>query len=130
MTQFSIGSGTDGQTYVGTDWLKGLSQNIDALNRNIQQNVHQLNQRIQETVHGNLAQVYRLTENLNAEAGVRRGNTYYAESRNKKGAAYVSTEKNAWQGHINIRINEEMENEYLVIVMKGNDKSDIESECC
>ncbi|XP_017765226.1 PREDICTED: uncharacterized protein LOC108554452 [Eufriesea mexicana] len=61
-------SGTDGQTYVGTDWLKGLSQNIDALNRNIQQNVHQLNQRIQETVHGNLAQVYRLTENLNAEA--------------------------------------------------------------
>ncbi|OAD57678.1 Peptidyl-prolyl cis-trans isomerase CWC27 like protein [Eufriesea mexicana] len=62
--------------------------------------------------------------------GVGRGNTYYAESRNKKGAAYVSTEKNAWQGHINLRINEEMENEYLVIVMKGKDKSDMESECC
>ncbi|OAD47058.1 Peptidyl-prolyl cis-trans isomerase CWC27 like protein [Eufriesea mexicana] len=45
--------------------------------------------------------------------GVRRGNTYCAESRNKKGAAYVSTEKNAWQGYVNIRINEEMENEYL-----------------
>ncbi|OAD57923.1 Peptidyl-prolyl cis-trans isomerase CWC27 like protein [Eufriesea mexicana] len=44
---------------------------------------------------------------------VRRGNACYAESRNKKGAAYVSTEKNAWQGHINIRIDEEMENEYL-----------------
>ncbi|OAD46941.1 Peptidyl-prolyl cis-trans isomerase CWC27 like protein [Eufriesea mexicana] len=52
-------------------------------------------------------------ENTVRLKGVRRGNTYYAESRNKTGAAHVSTEKNAWQGHVNIRINEEMENEYL-----------------
>ncbi|OAD52434.1 hypothetical protein WN48_01659 [Eufriesea mexicana] len=60
--------------------------------------------------YGDSVKLYGLAQ---VQAGVTRGNACYAESRNKKGAAYVSTEKNAWQGHINIRINEEMENEYL-----------------
>ncbi|CAK9807420.1 hypothetical protein ANTQUA_LOCUS5191 [Anthophora quadrimaculata] len=71
-------SGSDGQASVGTDWLSGLSANIDALNRNIQQNVQQLNQRIQETVHGNLEQVHRLTENLNEELATARPATVQA----------------------------------------------------
>ncbi|KAK9308865.1 hypothetical protein QLX08_001280 [Tetragonisca angustula] len=58
---------SNGQVLGGTDWLRGLNENIEALNRNIQQNVQQLNQRIHETVQENLAHVHRMTENLNEE---------------------------------------------------------------
>ncbi|OAD56327.1 Peptidyl-prolyl cis-trans isomerase CWC27 like protein [Eufriesea mexicana] len=47
---------------------------------------------------------------------VRRRNAQYVESRNMKGAADVSTEKDVWHRHANIRIIEEMENEHLVIM--------------
>ncbi|OAD59312.1 Peptidyl-prolyl cis-trans isomerase CWC27 like protein [Eufriesea mexicana] len=50
---------------------------------------------------------------------VRRKNVYYMESRNKKEAAYVSTEKDVWHRHANIKFIDEMENEELVIVLKG-----------
>ncbi|CAD1474208.1 unnamed protein product, partial [Heterotrigona itama] len=60
---------SNGQVLGGTDWLRGLNENIEALNRNIQQNVQQLNQRIHETVQENLAHVHRMTENLNEELG-------------------------------------------------------------
>lgn len=53
------------------DWLAGLTENIDQLNRNIQHNVQQLNQQVQETVQSNLAQVHRATENLDRELGKR-----------------------------------------------------------
>ncbi|OAD52056.1 Peptidyl-prolyl cis-trans isomerase CWC27 like protein [Eufriesea mexicana] len=56
----------------------------------------------------------------------RRGNTYYAESRSCKGAAYVSTEKDVWHRHANMRIFEEMEDEHMV-VMKTT-VGDIEAE--
>ncbi|XP_076759194.1 uncharacterized protein LOC143428307 [Xylocopa sonorina] len=48
----------------GQDWLAGLNENIDALNKNIQQNVQHLNRQIHQTVQTNLAQVHRLTDNL------------------------------------------------------------------
>ncbi|XP_012237239.1 uncharacterized protein LOC132911744 isoform X1 [Bombus pascuorum] len=60
-------SRSSGQVYAGTDWLRGLHENIGALNRNIQHNVMQLNQRIQETVQANSAQIHRVTEKLNEE---------------------------------------------------------------
>ncbi|OAD53963.1 Peptidyl-prolyl cis-trans isomerase CWC27 like protein [Eufriesea mexicana] len=44
---------------------------------------------------------------------VRRGNAYYVKSRNRKGAAYVSTEKDVCRGHANIRITEGKENGHL-----------------
>ncbi|KOC59162.1 hypothetical protein WH47_11238 [Habropoda laboriosa] len=78
----SIGSGSDGQVFVGTDWLDGLSANIDALNRNIQQNVQQLNERIQETVQGNLEQVREMTKNLKEELATARPATVQAVGSN------------------------------------------------
>lgn len=57
-------SGSNGQAYAGTGWLSGLSESIDALNRNIQQSVQQLNQQVQQTVQANLAQVHRMTDDL------------------------------------------------------------------
>ncbi|XP_029052785.1 uncharacterized protein LOC114880677 [Osmia bicornis bicornis] len=62
-------SGCNGQAVPGTNWLQGLSQSIEALNRNIQQNVQQVNQRVQETVRSNLEQVDQLRENLNEGSG-------------------------------------------------------------
>ncbi|CAL7938336.1 unnamed protein product [Xylocopa violacea] len=53
-------SSTNGQA----DWLAGLNENIDALNKNIQQNVQHLNRQIHQTVQANLAQVHQLTDNL------------------------------------------------------------------
>ncbi|OAD57677.1 Peptidyl-prolyl cis-trans isomerase CWC27 like protein [Eufriesea mexicana] len=44
---------------------------------------------------------------------VSRGNAHYAESRKRKEAAYVSTEKNVWHRHGNMGIIEEMENEQV-----------------
>ncbi|OAD55020.1 Peptidyl-prolyl cis-trans isomerase CWC27 like protein [Eufriesea mexicana] len=44
---------------------------------------------------------------------VRRGNACYAESRKRKEAAYVSTEKNVWHRHGNMGFIEEMENEQV-----------------
>ncbi|OAD62649.1 Peptidyl-prolyl cis-trans isomerase CWC27 like protein [Eufriesea mexicana] len=61
--------------------------------------------------------------------GVRRGNAYYAESRSRKEVAYVSTEKNVWHRHGNMRMIEKMENEQVVIVMKGKVKLNIECKC-
>lgn len=55
---------SDGQVYMGTNWLKDLHENINALNRNLQQNMYQLQQRIHNTVQRNLEHVHRLTENL------------------------------------------------------------------
>ncbi|XP_017796661.1 PREDICTED: uncharacterized protein LOC108577941 [Habropoda laboriosa] len=75
-------SGSDGQVFVGTDWLDGLSANIDALNRNIQQNVQQLNERIQETVQGNLEQVREMTKNLKEELATARPATVQAVGSN------------------------------------------------
>lgn len=69
VTRTLIGSRSNGQVYAGTDWLRGLHENIGALNRNIQHNVMQLNQRIQETVQANSAQIHRVTEKLNEELG-------------------------------------------------------------
>ncbi|XP_003692061.1 uncharacterized protein LOC100868947 isoform X1 [Apis florea] len=57
-------SSSDGQVYMGTNWLKDLNENINALNRNIQQNMQQLQQRIHNTVQSNLERAHRLTENL------------------------------------------------------------------
>ncbi|OAD57731.1 Peptidyl-prolyl isomerase cwc27 [Eufriesea mexicana] len=54
--------------------------------------------------------------------GLRRGNTHYGESRNRKEAAYVSADKNVWYRHGNMRTIDEMENEQVLIVMKGKDE--------
>lgn len=69
--RISIGSSSDGQVYMGTNWLKDLNENINALNRNLQQNMHQLQQRIHNTVQRNLEQVHRLTENLGMRFAVK-----------------------------------------------------------
>ncbi|OAD53730.1 Peptidyl-prolyl cis-trans isomerase CWC27 like protein [Eufriesea mexicana] len=61
---------------------------------------------------------------------VRRGNAYYAESRKRKEAAYVSTEKNVWHRHANMEIIEEMENEQVVIVIKDKDNLNILYKFC
>ncbi|OAD53993.1 Peptidyl-prolyl cis-trans isomerase CWC27 like protein [Eufriesea mexicana] len=61
---------------------------------------------------------------------MRRGNGYYAVSRNRKEAAYVSTEKNMWHRHGSMRIIEEMKNEQVVIVIKDKDKLNILNKCC
>ncbi|OAD55648.1 Peptidyl-prolyl cis-trans isomerase CWC27 like protein [Eufriesea mexicana] len=45
-----------------------------------------------------------------------RRETAYVESGNRKAAEYISTERDVWQGHANIRIMEEMENEQVVIM--------------
>lgn len=66
---FDTDNRSNGQVLGGTDWLRGLNENIETLNRNIQQNVQQLNRRIHETVQENLAHVHRMTENLNEELG-------------------------------------------------------------
>lgn len=58
-------SGADGQHVLGANWLSGLTSGLDALNRNIQDNVQQLNQRITESVNTEVAQVRRLTDDLN-----------------------------------------------------------------
>ncbi|OAD53723.1 Peptidyl-prolyl cis-trans isomerase CWC27 like protein [Eufriesea mexicana] len=47
---------------------------------------------------------------------VRSGNTYYVESRNRKGAAYVPTETDVWHRHANMRITKWIENEHLVVM--------------
>lgn len=69
--RISIGSSSDGQVYMGTNWLKDLNENINALNRNIQQNMHQLQQRIHNTVQFNLERAHRLTENLGTRFDVK-----------------------------------------------------------
>ncbi|OAD54038.1 Peptidyl-prolyl cis-trans isomerase CWC27 like protein [Eufriesea mexicana] len=62
------------------------------------------------------AEVYKENGEVGMKA-LRRGNAYHAESRNRKEAAYVSTEKNVWHRHGNLNITKEMENEQVVIVM-------------
>lgn len=69
--RISIGSISDGQVYMGTNWLKDLHENINTLNRNLQQNMYQLQQRIHNTVQRNLEHVHRLTENLGMRLGVK-----------------------------------------------------------
>ncbi|XP_076651542.1 uncharacterized protein LOC143358353 [Halictus rubicundus] len=64
-------SGADGQYVLGETWANDLTRNLGLLNRNIQENVHQLNQRISDTVGAEVAQVRRLTDNLNE--GIARG---------------------------------------------------------
>ncbi|OAD57165.1 hypothetical protein WN48_02546 [Eufriesea mexicana] len=59
------------------------------------------------------AEVYKEKEQIRVKA-VRRGSAHYVESRNRKGAAYISTEKDVWHEHTDIRIIGEMENEHLV----------------
>ncbi|OAD61938.1 Peptidyl-prolyl cis-trans isomerase CWC27 like protein [Eufriesea mexicana] len=71
------------------------------------------------------SEVYKEKAEVQIKAS-RRGNAYNAELRNKKEAAYVSTEKNVWHQHENMRIIEEIENEQ-VVVMKTT-VGDIESE--
>ncbi|KOX79710.1 hypothetical protein WN51_11320 [Melipona quadrifasciata] len=70
VTRISTDNRSNAQAFSasGTDWLRGLNENIDALNRNINQNVHQLNRRIHETVQQNLAQVHRMTQNLHEDS--------------------------------------------------------------
>ncbi|OAD60005.1 Peptidyl-prolyl isomerase cwc27 [Eufriesea mexicana] len=61
---------------------------------------------------------------------LRRGTAYYIESRNSKGAAYISTKKDVWHGHANMRMIKEMKTEKLLIVIKGKHKLNIECKCC
>ncbi|OAD57166.1 Peptidyl-prolyl cis-trans isomerase CWC27 like protein [Eufriesea mexicana] len=61
------------------------------------------------------AEVYKEKEQIRVKA-VRRGSAHYVESRNRKGAAYISTEKDVWHEHTDIRIIGEMENEHLDIM--------------
>ncbi|OAD52644.1 Peptidyl-prolyl cis-trans isomerase CWC27 like protein [Eufriesea mexicana] len=74
------------------------------------------------------AEVYKEKRQIRVKA-VRRGSAHYVESRNRKGAAYISTEKDVWHEHTDIRIIEEMENEHLVIVIKIKDELNIECKC-
>ncbi|XP_006563633.2 uncharacterized protein LOC726323 isoform X2 [Apis mellifera] len=61
---------SDGQVYMGTNWLRDLHENINALNRNLQQNMYQLQQRIHNTVQRNLEHAHRLTENLDSNSNM------------------------------------------------------------
>ncbi|OAD55009.1 Peptidyl-prolyl cis-trans isomerase CWC27 like protein [Eufriesea mexicana] len=55
---------------------------------------------------------------------------YYVESRNIEEIVYVLRMKDVWHQHTNMGIIEEMENEHLVIVMKGKVKLNIKCKCC
>ncbi|KAG7200787.1 hypothetical protein KM043_003161 [Ampulex compressa] len=55
-----------GQGILGANWLQGLHENIDRMNRNINENVRHLNRQIQENVQKQLKQVDELRKNINA----------------------------------------------------------------
>ncbi|OAD57168.1 Peptidyl-prolyl isomerase cwc27 [Eufriesea mexicana] len=79
-------------------------------------------------VENDVAEMYKEKRQVRVKA-LRRENAYYVESRNRKGAAYISTEKDVWHEHTDTRIIEEMENEHLVIVIKIKDELNIECKC-
>ncbi|OAD55944.1 Peptidyl-prolyl cis-trans isomerase CWC27 like protein [Eufriesea mexicana] len=94
-------------------------KSIDEKSGTIKCDFHMLDNHLVE--HGEKngeAEVYKEYKEIRMKA-VRRGTTNYVESRNRKEAAYVSTEKELWHRHANMRIIEEMENEHLIIARKG-----------
>ncbi|OAD57522.1 Peptidyl-prolyl cis-trans isomerase CWC27 like protein [Eufriesea mexicana] len=75
------------------------------------------------------AEVYNEKRQIRVKA-VRRGNAHYVELRNRKGVAYISTEKDVWHEHTDIRIIEEMENEHMDIMKTtaGDDELELWSK--
>ncbi|XP_053977372.1 uncharacterized protein LOC128875642 isoform X1 [Hylaeus volcanicus] len=60
----------------GIDWVNGLSDNINWLNRNIQQNVQRIHQQVNDNLEQAMTQGRRFSDNLSKQIAAASGNSH------------------------------------------------------